>query len=211
MGFAVYSGGLETGHISALYNVMEALLRKHTTAPYCANIAEYIIGIYTDGNICQYGYIGVSKVRLLAKDRSLSCCMGVPEALWRGKTSEELKVPLADLWLDCFDGFAKRIEKAALTPFPGSSTPGLLYLTTPWSGVPTRLWIFTPSPVVKRTCDESSRISPSTVYARETRVDTFSLGGKKGRMVDDFSASTKRYLVTNYKLKASGLAVLHTV
>jgi len=112
IGFAVYSGGLETGHLSALYNLMEASLQKHATTPYCVNVAEYIIGVYTDGNICQYGYVGVSKVRLLAKDRSISCCMGVPEALRRGKTSEELKIPFADLWLDCFEAFAKRIEKA---------------------------------------------------------------------------------------------------
>ena len=112
MGFAVYSGGLETGHISDLYNVMEALLRKHTKTQYCKEIATYVIGLYTDGNIWQHGYEGVSKVRLLAKDRYISCCMGVPEVLWRGKTSEELKIPLADLWLDCFAGFAKRIEKA---------------------------------------------------------------------------------------------------
>lgn len=91
---------------------MEALLRKHATATYCVNVAEYIVGIYTDGNIWRYGYEGVSKVRLLAKNRSISCCMGVPEELWRGKTPEELKIPLADLWLDCFAGFAKRIEKA---------------------------------------------------------------------------------------------------
>src|ERR1700734_2672431 len=101
VGFAQYSGGLETGHLSALYNVMQTLLKKYATKPYCPNVAEYIIGIYTDGNIVQYGYVGVSKVRLLAKDRSISCCMGVPEVLWRGKTSEELKIPLADLWLEC--------------------------------------------------------------------------------------------------------------
>lgn len=111
MGFARYDGGLETGHLSTLYHVMDVLLKKHSRTQYCHNIAEYTIGIYTDGNIHKYGYEGVSKVRLLAKDRSISCCMGVPEALWRGKTSEEMKIPLADLWLECFDAFAKRIEK----------------------------------------------------------------------------------------------------
>jgi len=108
----VLLGGLETDHLKRLYYLMETLLKKHATTPYCPNVAEYIIGIYADGNLVQYGYVGVSKVSLLAKDRSISCCMGVPEALWRGKTSEEMKIPFADLWLDCFDGFAKRIEKA---------------------------------------------------------------------------------------------------
>jgi len=89
------SGGPENRGLSNLKIDLRRLFDQHCRSSYCPTVAHYALGLRVDGKFDKFGEEGIERVRRSKRDRYISADIIIPEAVWRGRSRNELRDYLA--------------------------------------------------------------------------------------------------------------------
>jgi hypothetical protein len=89
------SGGPENGGLSKLKVDLRRLFDQHCRSSYCPTVAHYALLLRVDGTFDKFGEEGIERIRRSKRDRDISADIIIPEAVWRGRSRNELRDYLA--------------------------------------------------------------------------------------------------------------------
>ena len=95
------NGGPEDGGLGDIKVALWRLFIRHCRSTYCSGIAHYALVLRVDGEFQHFGSESIGHIQRNKRDRFIAADIVVPDAVWRGKSPNQLR-----------DYLAKRVREA---------------------------------------------------------------------------------------------------
>jgi hypothetical protein len=89
------SGGPENGGLSELKVALWRLFARHCRSTYCPAVGHYALVLRIGGSLDEFGDEGIERIRRSKRDRDICAEIIIPQAVWRGRSRNELRDYLA--------------------------------------------------------------------------------------------------------------------
>ena len=88
-------GGPEAGLVGQLKDPLVRALGRNITSSHCAAVDQYAVVLRVDGSLDRFGPEGLARLRFAKAKRYITVDVQIPEAVWRGKSTPQLKQYIA--------------------------------------------------------------------------------------------------------------------
>jgi hypothetical protein len=105
------SGGPKDGGLGDIKVDLWRLFLQHCRSSYCPAIAHYALVIVVGGQFVKVDSEGIERIRRSKRGRYISAVISIPEAVWRGRSLNELRDYLAKQVLAALQCCVARLKK----------------------------------------------------------------------------------------------------
>ncbi|MBO7924594.1 hypothetical protein C7Y69_21295 [Alteromonas sp. KS69] len=105
------AGGPKDGGIGRIKVDLYKALRDSCSTTYCEAVDEYSPVLRVDGSIQKFGDEEITRLRFAKKQRYITADIQIPEAVWSGKTKNELRDYIAQKVRESIVLFVARLKK----------------------------------------------------------------------------------------------------